>query len=154
MGQAARGWQVRAWFVALLVAALCVVALADLARAECGPVVRDTPADSPMMRFEPTARGVGRDMGVDSALLLRIGHVESRGDPRAVSWAGALGLLQQLRSWWLPGEDPFDPYQNIRKGAGILREAYERTGSWVEAVREYGGWWGYVPYIYETRCEP
>lgn len=139
---------------ALALALLCAVALAEVGRAECVPVVQPVPEDSEMQRYSPIARGVGRDMGVPDDLLLRIGHVESRGDPRAVSSAGARGLMQILDSWWLAGEDPYDPYQSLRKAAGLLVEAHDRTGSWLQAVREYGGWWGYVGYIYETRCEP
>ncbi|WP_406873713.1 lytic transglycosylase domain-containing protein [Aminobacter sp. P9b] len=61
---------------------------------------------------------------------------ESAGDERAVSRAGARGLMQimpgtwdELRARWLLGQDPFDPGDNILAGAAYLREMHDRFGS-------------------------
>ena len=63
-------------------------------------------------------------------------RVESAGDVRAVSSAGAMGLMQimpatwkELRGHYHLGHDPFDAHDNILAGAAYLRELYDRYGS-------------------------
>jgi len=62
--------------------------------------------------------------------------VESAGDPRAVSAAGAMGLMQVMPGTWSElraahglGSDPFDPRDNILVGTAYLRAMYDRFGS-------------------------
>jgi hypothetical protein len=62
--------------------------------------------------------------------------VESAGDPRAVSRAGAMGLMQIMPGTWAElrrahglGSDPFDPRDNILAGSAYLRAMYDRFGS-------------------------
>ena len=61
--------------------------------------------------------------------------VESRGDARAVSPKGALGLMQLMPETWADlrlryglGSDPFDPRDNILAGAAYLRALHDRFG--------------------------
>ncbi|WP_371008886.1 lytic transglycosylase domain-containing protein [Mesorhizobium sp. RCC_202] len=63
-------------------------------------------------------------------------HLESAGDPRAVSRKGALGLMQIMPGTWAElrlrhqlGRDPYDPHDNILAGTAYLRELYDRYGS-------------------------
>ena len=63
-------------------------------------------------------------------------QAESAGDPRAVSRAGAMGLMQIMPATWAElrarhrlGADVFDPRDNILAGAAYLREMYDRFGS-------------------------
>lgn len=63
-------------------------------------------------------------------------RVESRGNSRAVSPAGAMGLMQIMPSTWAGlraryglGADPFDVRDNIMAGAAYLREMYDRYGN-------------------------
>ncbi|MFN3613228.1 MAG: lytic transglycosylase domain-containing protein [Rubrimonas sp.] len=63
-------------------------------------------------------------------------QAESAGDPRAVSRAGAMGLMQIMPGTWAElraahglGSDPSDPRNNILAGAAYLREMYDRFGS-------------------------
>lgn len=63
-------------------------------------------------------------------------QAESGGDPRAVSPAGAMGLMQimpvtwdELRNRYGLGADPFDPRDNILAGAAYLRQLHDRYGS-------------------------
>lgn len=63
-------------------------------------------------------------------------RVESAGDVRAVSSAGAMGLMQVMPDTWTElriryglGRDPFDPRDNIVAGTAYLREMYDRYGS-------------------------
>ncbi|MCC5967787.1 MAG: transglycosylase SLT domain-containing protein, partial [Natronohydrobacter sp.] len=61
---------------------------------------------------------------------------ESAGNPRAVSHAGAMGLMQVMPGTWAElraahqlVDDPFDPRDNILAGAAYLRQMYDRFGS-------------------------
>lgn len=63
-------------------------------------------------------------------------RVESAGAPRAVSGAGAMGLMQIMPSTWRElrsrhglGEDPFEPRDNILAGAAYMRELFDRYGA-------------------------
>ncbi|MER9365011.1 lytic transglycosylase domain-containing protein [Mesorhizobium sp. M0518] len=74
--------------------------------------------------------------GVPTALIRAVMGKESAGDVRAVSSAGARGLMQimpgtwdYLRARWSLGRDPFDPRDNILAGTAYLRELHDRFGS-------------------------
>lgn len=61
---------------------------------------------------------------------------ESAGDPRAVSSAGAMGLMQVMPDTWAElrarhglGRDPFDVGDNIMAGAAYLRAMWDRYGT-------------------------
>ena len=63
-------------------------------------------------------------------------RIESRGDRRAVSPKGAMGLMQLMPETWAAlraryglGRDAFDPHDNILAGAAFLREMHDRYGS-------------------------
>src|SRR3546814_10072998 len=63
-------------------------------------------------------------------------RVESRGDARAISPKGAIGLMQVMPATWTEmrtryalGPDPYDPRDNILAGAAYLREMHDRYGS-------------------------
>jgi len=63
-------------------------------------------------------------------------HAESGFDARALSRAGAIGLMQlmpqtyaELRARYGLGADPYQPRDNILAGAAYLREMYDRYGA-------------------------
>ena len=63
-------------------------------------------------------------------------QAESAGNARAVSSAGAMGLMQIMPESWAVlrdryglGADPFDPHDNILAGAAYLRELHDRYGA-------------------------
>lgn len=98
--------------------------------------------------------------GVDPSLVRAVIQTESGGNPRAVSSAGALGLMQLM-----PGNvkesgitDPFDPEQNIAAGtqqlSGLMKQyngdldlALAGYNAGPGNVRKYGG----VPPFRETQ---
>ena len=62
-------------------------------------------------------------------------RAESAGNPRAVSPAGAMGLMQVMPGTWAGlrtryrlGADPFEPRDNILAGTAYLREMLDRYG--------------------------
>jgi hypothetical protein len=64
---------------------------------------------------------------------------ESAGNPKAVSRAGAKGLMQLMdgTSRDLGVTDPFDPGQNIDGGTRYLRQQFDRFGNWDQAHAAY-----------------
>lgn len=85
-----------------------------------------------------------RRFGVPEAWIWAVMRVESRGDPRAVSPAGAMGLMQLMPATWAAmraryglGRDPFDPRDNIMAGAAYLRAMYDRYGDTAAMLAAY-----------------
>ncbi|WP_245760324.1 lytic transglycosylase domain-containing protein [Roseivivax halotolerans] len=77
-----------------------------------------------------------RRFGIPKPWIRAVMEVESAGNPRAVSHAGAMGLMQIMPGTWAElraahrlGDDPFDPRDNILAGAAYLRQMYDRFGS-------------------------
>ncbi|WHZ17015.1 MAG: Soluble lytic murein transglycosylase [Nitrospira sp.] len=68
--------------------------------------------------------------GLDPALLRAVIKVESNFNPQAVSSKGAIGLMQlmPLTAAAFHVLDPFDPNENIRAGAALLRRLLDRFG--------------------------
>lgn len=63
-------------------------------------------------------------------------QAESAGNRRAVSRAGAMGLMQIMPATWAElrtrhrlGDNPFDPRDNILAGAAYIRAMYDRFGA-------------------------
>ncbi len=74
--------------------------------------------------------------GIPQAWIRAVMRVESRGNPRAVSRKGAMGLMQIMPATWdylssqhALGSDPYDPRANILAGAAYLRAMFDRYGS-------------------------
>lgn len=73
--------------------------------------------------------------GIPAAWIIAIMRAESAGDVRAISTAGAMGLMQVMPDTWAElriryrlGHDPYDPRDNILAGAAYLREMWDRYG--------------------------
>ncbi len=74
--------------------------------------------------------------GVPEHWIRAVMRVESAGDVRAISSAGAMGLMQimpatwaELRARYSLGSNPYDPRDNIMAGAAYLREMHDRYSS-------------------------
>ena len=82
----------------------------------------------PPSLYEPLISEAARRHGVSADLLKALIKVESDFNPRAVSRAGALGLMQimpeNLSS--LQIRDPFDPWENIMGGTRYLTQMLRR----------------------------
>jgi soluble lytic murein transglycosylase-like protein len=77
-----------------------------------------------------------RRFGVPEQWIRAVMHVESRGNFRARSQKGAVGLMQIMPKTWAElraryglGTDPFDPHDNIVAGTAYIRELYDRYGT-------------------------
>lgn len=101
-----------------------------------------TPAKEPVAAQnagDPIATAIdeaSRRFGIPEAWIRAVMRVESNGDRRAVSRAGAIGLMQvmpatyaELRRQLGIGMDPFDVRNNILAGTAYLRQMYDRYGA-------------------------
>ncbi len=77
-----------------------------------------------------------RRFGIPEHWIVAVMGAESAGNTRAVSSAGAQGLMQvmpatwdHLRARYRLSSDPFDPRDNILAGTAYLREMYDRYGT-------------------------
>ena len=84
-------------------------------------------------------RVAGERYGIDPALLDAVAKQESAYDPRAVSPAGAQGLMQLMPGTadGLGVSDPFDPAQAVDGAARLLRDLLERFGQLDLALAGY-----------------
>lgn len=74
--------------------------------------------------------------GLSPDLISEVISAESNGEPKVVSRAGAMGLMQLMPGTWAElrdrlalGDDPFDPRDNILAGAAYLRLLLDRYGA-------------------------
>lgn len=65
---------------------------------------------------------------LDPNLLAVVMQIESCGDPRAVSSAGASGLFQVMPFHFRIGENPFNPDTNALRGTSYLSRSLEAAG--------------------------
>ncbi|MCG2839505.1 lytic transglycosylase domain-containing protein [Sandaracinobacter sp. RS1-74] len=96
------------------------------------------PAERPS-RVDPYAAFIteaAQRFGVPEQWIRAVMRVESAGDVRAISSAGAMGLMQIMPATWADlrarhglGANPYDPRDNILAGAAYLRNMHDRYGS-------------------------
>ncbi len=81
-------------------------------------------------------REASQRFGIPEHWIYAVIRIESAGRTRAVSSAGAMGLMQLMPGTWARqrvrhslGSDPFDPRDNILAGTSYLCEMYDRYGA-------------------------
>ena len=86
--------------------------------------------DGPTDRWDGVIAHASRDYKVKPALVKAVIHAESLFDAKAVSHAGAQGLMQlmPLTAGFVGVDDAFDPWQNIRGGTRYLQYLMRRFG--------------------------
>ena len=85
-----------------------------------------------------------RRFAIPQAWIVAVKRAESAGDMRAVSPAGAMGLMQIMPATWAElrgryglGRDPFAPRDNIHAGTAYLREMLDRYGNVAAMLAAY-----------------
>lgn len=118
--------------VALAVALLSGGAASVPAMAQDGPAARSAPVHP----YAGHVAKAARRFGIPEAWIWAVLRVESGGNSRAVSRAGAMGLMQIMPATWSRlrarhglGPDPFDVRDNIMAGAAYLRAMHDRYGN-------------------------
>jgi membrane-bound lytic murein transglycosylase B len=100
--------------------------------------------------------------GIPAPWIVAVMRAESANDPRAVSPAGAMGLMQVMPGTWAAlrarhglGEDPHDPRDNILAGTAYLREMWDRYGNVAAMLAAYNAGPGrYDNYLETGRALP
>lgn len=126
-------WHVRCGRVAvLLLSGLSILAPAHCVQAQDGPVGEQT-IDA---QIDPFITEASARFRIPAAWIRAVLAAESAQDVRAMSSAGAMGLMQvmpdtweELRDRYRLGDDPFDLRGNILAGAAYLREMLDRYGT-------------------------
>ena len=103
-----------------------------------------TPSADQAAAFTAHIDEASRRFRVPAAWIRAVMRAESAHDIRAVSSAGAMGLMQIMPDTWLElraryglGADPVDPRGNILAGTAYLREMYDRYGSVAAMLAAY-----------------
>ena len=122
--------------VLLISGLLAVFANSRFVRADTHPAVNAQtayPGLSPI--FTPTVQYWGQqilswsaEFNIDPNLAAVVMQIESCGNPRALSSAGAKGLFQVMPFHFHALEDPYDPNTNARRGLTYLVSALEHAG--------------------------
>jgi len=89
-------------------------------------------------RFDPWGpliREAATRFGIPDIWIREVMRMESGGNPLALSWAGAMGLMQVIPSTYAKlrwqhglGPNPWEPRDNILAGAAYIREMYDLYG--------------------------
>lgn len=119
--------------VLLLLSGLVLTAnAASPVRAQTSPPPRTAAVDP----FAGHVAEASQRFGIPEAWIIAVKRAESAGVVRAISSAGAMGLMQVMPDTWSElrirhrlGRDPYDPRDNILAGAAYLREMYDRYGT-------------------------
>lgn len=119
--------------VLLLLSGLLLTANAALpVRAQTSPPARTLSVD-PHAGYVAEA---SQRFSIPEAWIIAVKRAESAGDVRAISSAGAMGLMQVMPDTWAElrarhrlGRNPYDPRDNILAGTAYLREMYDRYGT-------------------------
>ena len=128
------------------------------ARAETPPQASITARDPHAAAIaEAAARFAIPEPWIDAVIV-----VESAGNPRAVSPAGAMGLMQVMPGTWAAlrqlhglGDDPFDARDNILAGTAYLRAMLDRYGNTGAMLAAYNAGPGrYDAYLQTGRLLP
>ena len=136
------GWRRCGGGVAVTIAALLVSGLAVPFAALAQTVPIDRAAGS--HPYATHVADAARRFGIPETWIWLVMRVESNGDVRAVSTAGAMGLMQIMPATWATlraryrlGSDPFDARDNIMAGAAYLREMHDRYGNATATLAAY-----------------
>ncbi|HUV30189.1 MAG TPA: transglycosylase SLT domain-containing protein [Acidobacteriota bacterium] len=95
--------------------------------------------DPILAKYGPDIYRAAAETKLDSALIASVIRAESNGDARAVSTAGARGLMQltDTTAREMGVTDVFDPAANIRGGSRYLRQLIDRYGDVKLALAAY-----------------
>ena len=100
------------------------------------PAVRDTPPRSSpaLSQWDDLLREQAQRIGWDWRQLAALVHTESRFNPQARSWMGAMGLMQLMPATarYFGALNPFDPGQNVRAGVSFLEWLQHYWGERIE----------------------
>ncbi len=136
------GGERRAWryAVILIAGALALGAGPATTLAQSAPVARTVAADPHGGHIAEASQR----FGIPEHWIRAVLRAESAGDVRAISSAGAVGLMQVMPDTWAGlrvryhlGRDLYDPRDNILAGIAYLREMWDRYGNVAAMLAAY-----------------
>lgn len=137
-----RGGDRAAWrcAVLLLAGALSICAGPGVVVAQSAPVARSVAADPYAVHIAEASQR----FGIPERWIRAVLRAESAGDRRAISSAGAMGLMQIMPDTWAAlrvryqlGRNPYDARDSIMAGAAYLREMWDRYGNVLAMLAAY-----------------
>ena len=102
------------------------------------PPVSVAPGAPPAVHYRELIRRSAEATGAEAAIIAALMEVEGSGE-RAVSPAGARGLMQLMPDKFRPGDDPFDPATNLLRAAEHIRRLQDRWGAPERVAAAYFG---------------
>lgn len=96
-------------------------------------------ASDSVMQWADLITMAANEQGISPADLAGLVDLESGGNPRARSGAGAMGLGQVMPFHFTPGQDPYDPLTNLRAAARVYRSNLDKYGDPLRAAAGYFG---------------
>ncbi|WP_206366229.1 lytic transglycosylase domain-containing protein [Sphingomonas flavalba] len=144
--------------VLILAGALSVCAGSGVAVAQSASVERLAAAHP----YAAHIAEASQRFGIPEHWIRAVLRAESAGNVRAVSMAGAMGLMQVMPDTWAGlrvrnslGRDPYDPRDNIIAGTAYLREMFDRYGNVAAMLAAYNAGPGrYDEYLATGRTLP
>jgi hypothetical protein len=126
--------------VVIAVGALSICHVSGVSIAQSAPIVRTAAADP----YAAHIAEASRRFGIPERWIRAVLRAESAGDVRAISSAGAMGLMQVMPDTWAElrtrhrlGGNPYDPHDNILAGTAYLREMWDRYGDVAAMLAAY-----------------
>ena len=124
----------------LVVASAVLIALSGCANPPAADardtVSRSTETTAPISDVDAHIAEAAQRFRIPERWIRAVMQAESAGNARAVSSAGAMGLMQIMPGTWAElraahgfGTDPFDRRENILAGAAYLRQMYDQFGA-------------------------
>jgi len=138
--------------VALITCLLTALALNTPIRTSALPMDTATSSTGLSPIFTPEVQHWGNDIirwatasSLDPNLVAVVMQIESCGDPRATSSAGAMGLFQVMPFHFQFGENPYNPETNALRGLGYLSRSLQTSqGNARLALAGYNGGIGVI----------
>jgi soluble lytic murein transglycosylase-like protein len=115
---------------------------APAARQTTSPADLSPLSEPPAKRFDAIIKTAATRYGVQEGLIKAVIKMESNFNPKAVSRAGARGLMQLMPSTaaGLGVKDSFDPEQNIMAGTRFLQELLKKYGGDLDSTLAAYNW--------------
>jgi soluble lytic murein transglycosylase-like protein len=130
------GARVRSLIITAIVLAMTGGSISAVSAASVKTQSAPVVATNPVNPFAGYIADASRRFGIPESWIRAVMRVESRGQVKAVSPKGAIGLMQIMPDTWAGlrlryrlGRNPRDPHDNILAGAAYLREMHDRFGA-------------------------
>jgi hypothetical protein len=119
---------------------------ATLSSANAVYKVAISPIFSPEIQYWSTAiQAWATAAGLDPNLVATVMQIESCGDPRALSPAGAMGLFQVMPGHFTASDDPYNPDTNALRGLAYLKRSLQVANGDIRlALAGYNGGIGVI----------